>query len=134
MSRKGLRREHQDPDPGGRDAEPDQKSADAGGEEEGARREEDAADRGDERGSRHQPARPEPVHENADRHLNRDVGVEVEGREMSDRGCADGELAHQLVDHDARRDALHERVKEEERADRPGDHGAAGGWLHRALH
>ena len=84
-----------------------------------AHREQNAAERTHAGSRRHEAARTEPIHHHADRNLHAGIAVEVEGREIADGGRADGEVAHQLLDHDAGRDAHHPRVEKEQGAGQP---------------
>jgi hypothetical protein len=69
------------------------------------------AERGDAGAGGEQLSRPPAVGDDAGRDLHRHVGVEIEGGEVAQRRRADGEVVHQLVGDDGRRDALVEAMR-----------------------
>ena len=81
--------------------------------------EDHAAGAGHQHRHREHPTRAPAVDGDADRHLHHHVGIEVTRRQVAEDRPADREVAHQLLDHDAGRDAQHPGVEEEHRRQEP---------------
>jgi hypothetical protein len=88
-----------------------------------------AADGRDQRTRRQQTARSPPIGDDPGRDLHHHIGVEIEGRKISEFGGPDREVDHQLVGHYRRRDALVETDQIEQGAQPPDTPGEGGGWV-----
>ena len=99
----------------------DQETAGGDGGQRVAGGEEHAAAGTDQGRDGNQPARPEAVEQQADRDLHAGVAVEIGGRQVAEHRGADGEIAHQLLDHHARSHAHHPGIEKERRRRQPAE-------------
>ncbi len=69
----------------------------------------------------HQASRTETIEQQTDGYLHSGVTVEIKSGEVAEDGATDGKVAHQLFDHDARRNAQDPGVEEEKRSGQPAE-------------
>ncbi|OHE59893.1 MAG: hypothetical protein A2X71_05270 [Thiobacillus sp. GWE1_62_9] len=86
----------------------------------------DAGSRDDGRCGGH-AARADGVGEQAAGDLHGGIGIEIDGGEIAEQRGGDAEIAHQLVDHHRRRDALEEADEIEAGKQAPGQPGQRDG-------
>ena len=75
----------------------------------------------DERGNAEQQAWAEAVDQQPDRDLHQCIGVEIAHRETTKRRATERKVAHQMIEHHRRRDALDEPIGEEGGCSAPHD-------------